>query len=189
MRLLRIGFAGRSRGGPGLHLGDTEDPPARSWLIRMQMSWKAWPGIEKCRDGAPGGAGPSPKGPTPKGVKTKMVRGSALRPLGLCPKGKEVKAIPAPDRFRERFGVAVLILRLPRCRPGDGAENHQQRPMNRVSRMLSTVANPKRATGFGRGSLFLASVSILSAVDRECSRGRGPQVPGCGRNGLANGQN
>jgi hypothetical protein len=33
MRLLRASLVSLRRGGPGLHLGDTKDPPARSWLI------------------------------------------------------------------------------------------------------------------------------------------------------------
>jgi len=44
-------------GGPGLHLEVTKDLPPGAWLIGAQMRRKAWPGIEKSRNGAPQGAG------------------------------------------------------------------------------------------------------------------------------------
>jgi hypothetical protein len=70
---------------------------------------KAWPGLEKCRDGASSGARPFAKDATPKGVN-KDVAPFGAPSLGLYPGGEKFGRAPRHSEKRgAKDGEALLF--------------------------------------------------------------------------------
>src|SRR5262249_2518100 len=125
----RGGARNLARGRPGAPLGGHYDPPARSWLIRAPMPWKARPGIEKSRSGAPRGEGPDRKGPGTPRQRSRRAGGTGP-PRGAAQAPRASRRSPPPDPEIE--GAQTAPLRRGEDDPRQGREDTEEQTPGRL---------------------------------------------------------